>query len=177
MLAALLQHLGDNRLLADMALGDMLNRDPGFSGQRCRRLAHPIAQCHGKLRVVENTDLVGVEEPRHPVRVADGGERPGHHNPVVAGQHFRNSVAVAFHKCAHHGTLDYRGVGWRCYSLFGSGSSGLGKGITDRMRWHCSGLIDLMSGIGQIHGHRIALPRGLPRGDCRTRRTEVAMTQ
>jgi hypothetical protein len=29
----------------------------------------------------------------------------------------------------------------------------LGKGITDRMRWHCSGLIDLMSGIGQIHGH------------------------
>ena len=21
------------------------------------------------------------------------------------------------------------------------------------MRWHCSGLIDLMSGMGQIHGH------------------------
>jgi hypothetical protein len=29
----------------------------------------------------------------------------------------------------------------------------LGKGITDRMRRHCSGLIDLVSGIGQIHGH------------------------
>jgi hypothetical protein len=29
----------------------------------------------------------------------------------------------------------------------------LGKGITDRMRWHCSGLIDLVSGIGQAHGH------------------------
>src|ERR1700748_1647474 len=32
MLAALLQHLGDNRLLADMALSDMLNRAPGLRG-------------------------------------------------------------------------------------------------------------------------------------------------
>jgi hypothetical protein len=48
MLATLLQHLGDDRLLTDMALGDMLNRDPGFRGQRCRRLPLEAARCHDK---------------------------------------------------------------------------------------------------------------------------------
>jgi hypothetical protein len=54
MIAALHQDLGDDRFLADVALGNMLDRDPCFSGQRCRRLAHPLTQRHSKFRVVEN---------------------------------------------------------------------------------------------------------------------------
>jgi hypothetical protein len=37
---------------------------------------------------------------------------------------------VAFGQCACHGTLDCRGVECRCYSLFRSGSSGLGQAAT-----------------------------------------------
>jgi hypothetical protein len=91
-----LQDFGDDRFLADVALADMLDRDPCFSGQRCRRLPHPVAQRRGKVRIVEDADPVGVEEPRHPLGVADGGQRPGHNNPVVAGQNAGNPVVVAF---------------------------------------------------------------------------------
>jgi hypothetical protein len=42
-IAALFQHLSNDCSLADVALADMLDRDPGFSGQRYRRLAHPLA--------------------------------------------------------------------------------------------------------------------------------------
>jgi len=110
MIAALIQHLGDDRLLADVALGNMLNRDPGFRCQQRCLIAHLIAQRHRKVRVVENTDLVGVEEPRHPTCVADGRKRPGHNNPVVTGQHTGNPVAVAFHKraCHKHPRLSWR---------------------------------------------------------------------
>ena len=85
MIAALFQHLGDDCFLADVALGDMLDPDPGFSGQRCRRLTHSLTKRRGKVRIVEDADPVGVEEPRHPLGVADGGKRPGYNNPVVAG--------------------------------------------------------------------------------------------
>ena len=65
MIAALFQNFGYDRLLADMTLGDALDHDPGFRSQRCRRFAHLLAQCHGKFRIAEDADLVGVEEPRH----------------------------------------------------------------------------------------------------------------
>jgi hypothetical protein len=47
----------------------------------------------------------------HPLGVADGGKRPGYNNPVVAGRNAGNPVIVAFHKCACHSTLGYRGPG------------------------------------------------------------------
>jgi hypothetical protein len=74
---------GDDRFLADVALADMLDRDPGFSGHRCRRLAHPLTQCRGKVRIVEDADLVGVEEPRHPLGVADSAEQTVGSVPVT----------------------------------------------------------------------------------------------
>ena len=43
-LAALLKHLRHHRFLADMPLADVLDGDPRFRGQRCRPLAHTIAQ-------------------------------------------------------------------------------------------------------------------------------------
>jgi hypothetical protein len=158
MIATLFQHLGIDGFVADVVLGDMLDRDPGFSGPRCRRLAHPVAQYHGKFRVVENTDLVGVEEPRHPLGVADGGKRPGHHNPVVTAQDPGYPVSVAlFHKRACRGTLNYHGVGCRCYILFGSGSSGLG---TWRFRASIFLPVSYPRGAtGPRHLHRLAVDK------------------
>jgi hypothetical protein len=47
------QHLRHDRFLADVALGDVLDRDPCLRCQRCRPLAHAVAQRRGKLRVIE----------------------------------------------------------------------------------------------------------------------------
>jgi hypothetical protein len=81
----LLQDLGDDRFFADVALADMLDRDPCFSGWRCRRLAHPVTQRRGKFRIVEGAHMVGIEEPGHPGCVADRGKSSGYHHPAVAG--------------------------------------------------------------------------------------------
>jgi hypothetical protein len=53
MLAARFKNLGDDRFLADVALGDVLDGEAGLRRQRRRPLAHPVAQRRGKLRVVE----------------------------------------------------------------------------------------------------------------------------
>ena len=48
---------GHDLFLADVALGDVLDRDPRLRRQRCRPLAHAVAQRRGKLRVVEDAHL------------------------------------------------------------------------------------------------------------------------
>ena len=56
MIAALLQHPRDNRFLANVALGDVLDCHPRLGGQRCRALSHTVSQRHRELRVVEDAD-------------------------------------------------------------------------------------------------------------------------
>jgi hypothetical protein len=43
MVATACEHLGDHLFLADVALGDVLDRAPGLRCQRCGALPHPIA--------------------------------------------------------------------------------------------------------------------------------------
>jgi len=102
MVAALFQHFRDHRFLADMTLGDVLDRDRGFLRQRRRALPHAIAQRRGKLRVIENPNLVGVKKPRHPLRVARPRKRSRHHHPVITGQNTRNPLLVALRQRRHH---------------------------------------------------------------------------
>jgi hypothetical protein len=84
MAAALLQDPGDHGLLTDVLVADMLNGYARFSGQCRSLLADAVAQRFGKPGVVEDADVVGLEEPRHPFRVADRRQRPGDHHPVIA---------------------------------------------------------------------------------------------
>ena len=84
MLAASLQHLCRRRFLADMLLADVLDGQTRFRGQCRRLLAHPLARRFGKPGVIEDAEVVGVEELRHPVRVAHRRQRPGDRHPVVA---------------------------------------------------------------------------------------------
>src|SRR5438105_13923016 len=89
-------------------------------------LAHAVAQCRGKLRVIEDANPDRVEKLRHSRGVAHRGKRPGHHHPVVTGQHAGNPIVIALRERPRHLALDSFGTGERCYPLFGSGSAGLG---------------------------------------------------
>jgi hypothetical protein len=57
MIAALFQHLGDDRFLADVALADMLDRDPGFSGQRCPQMCLVLDHKGGAEIVFGTADM------------------------------------------------------------------------------------------------------------------------
>src|SRR6266481_2350183 len=120
------QHLRHDRFLADVALGDVLDRDPRLRCQRCRPLAHAVAQRRGKLRVIEDANPDRVEKLRHSRGVAHRGKRPGHHHPVVTRQHAGDPIVIALAERPRHLALDSFGTGGRCYPLFGSGSAGLG---------------------------------------------------
>ncbi len=89
---------GNDRFLADVARADILDWDSGFSGQLCRRLAHPLTQRRGDVRIIEDADPVGADKPRHLLGLADGGKSPGHRNSVVTGQNAGNPVVAAFHE-------------------------------------------------------------------------------
>jgi hypothetical protein len=127
MLTAPLKHLRHHRFLADMLVADVLDRDSRSRGQRRRLLAHLVTQRFGKLRVIEDAHVIGVEKFRHPIGVANRGQRSGDHHPVVARQHPGNPVVVAFQQGAAHGILGCCGIGRGCYTLFGSGFAGLGQ--------------------------------------------------
>src|ERR1700732_4124393 len=120
------QHLRHDGFLADVALGDVLDRDPRLRCQRCRPLAHAVAQRRGKLRVIEDANPDRVEKLRHSRGVAHRGKRPGHYHTVVTGQHAGDPIVIALGERPRHLALDSFGTGGRCYPLFGSGSAGLG---------------------------------------------------
>ena len=110
MIATRLKHLGDDRFLADVALGDMLDGDPRLRGQPSRSLPHPVAQRRGKLRVVEDAHLTRIEKLRHPGGVAHRRKRSCDHHPVVTRQNTGNPVVVAVQKRARHRSIDGFGV-------------------------------------------------------------------
>ena len=60
MVAAPREHLGNHLLLADVAVGNMLDGNAGSRGQLGGADAHPIPR-FGKSRIVEDPDLPGRE--------------------------------------------------------------------------------------------------------------------
>src|SRR6202023_1160978 len=77
-------------------------------------------------RVMEDANPDRVEKLRHSRGVAHRGKRPGHHHPVVTGQHAGDPIVIALRERSRHLALDSFGTGGPCYPLFGSGSAGLG---------------------------------------------------
>jgi len=103
MIAALFENPRDDILLANMALGDVLDRHPALECQRCGAVSHPVSLFHRELRVVEDADPVGTQIPGHPLGIADAGQCPGDHNPIIAGQHPGDPVVVALRQRLAHG--------------------------------------------------------------------------
>ena len=94
MVAAGGKHLGDDILLADVVLGDVLDGQASRAGQFGGTLAHPVTQRLGKSRVVEDADLPRRKKGRHSLRVAGPRQRAGDNHPVVAGQYPGEPFAV-----------------------------------------------------------------------------------
>jgi hypothetical protein len=94
MVAAAGEHLGDDVLLADVALGNVLDGHARGMGQLGGALAHPIPQRFGKSRIIEDPDLPGREECRHSLRIAGPRQCAGYDDPVVAGENTGEALAV-----------------------------------------------------------------------------------
>jgi hypothetical protein len=57
-------------------------------------LAHSIAKRFGKSRVVEDPDLPRRKKSRHSLRVTGSRQRAGDDDPVIAGEHPGEALAV-----------------------------------------------------------------------------------
>jgi hypothetical protein len=102
MIPPLGQYFGDHLFLANMALGDVLDRNPRLARNRRRLLTHSITQRRGKLRVVENTYALRIKNVGHAPRKARPWKRSGNQNTIVAGQHTRDMLAIPFRQQPRH---------------------------------------------------------------------------
>ena len=94
MVAADGKHLGDDLLLADVALGNVLDGNARSPCQLGGLVAHSIAKGFGKLRIVEDPDLPRRKKSRHSLRIAGPRQRAGDDDPVMAGEHTGQALAV-----------------------------------------------------------------------------------
>src|SRR5580704_8759552 len=67
MVAACGQHLGNHLLLADVAVGNVLDGNAGSRSQLGGALAHTVTKRLGKSRIVEDADLPRRQKCRHPL--------------------------------------------------------------------------------------------------------------
>src|SRR5499427_8607572 len=94
MVAARGQHLGNHVLLADLAVGNMLDGNGGTRRQLGGALAHAVTKRLGKSRIIEDADLPRRQKGRHAVRVARPGQGAGDDDPVIAGERSSEALAV-----------------------------------------------------------------------------------
>ena len=57
-------------------------------------LAHAVTKRLGKTRIIEDADLPRRQKGRHAVRVARPGQGAGDDDPVIAGEHSGEALAV-----------------------------------------------------------------------------------
>jgi len=86
MVAAARQDLGNHLLLADVAVGNVLDGNAGSRGQLGGALAHTVTKRLGKSRIVEDADLPRRQECRHPFCITHPGQRTGDDDPVTLAQ-------------------------------------------------------------------------------------------
>src|SRR5882672_5051173 len=94
MVAAHGKYLGNDVFLADVLLGNVFDGDASRTSQCGSAVAHAITKRFGKSRIVEDLDLPRRKKPRHSLRVAGPGQRTGGDDPVVAGEHSSEALAV-----------------------------------------------------------------------------------
>jgi hypothetical protein len=88
------KHPGDDVLLADVVLGNVFDGKASGTRQLGGALAHSIAKRFGKSRIVEDPDLPGRKKSSHSLRVTGSRQRAGDDDPVVAGEHPGEALAV-----------------------------------------------------------------------------------
>src|SRR5262249_15783126 len=88
------KNLGDDVLLADMALGNMFDGHASSTGQFASPVADAIAERFSKSRIVEDADLPRRQKCRHSLRITGPWQRAGDDDAVVAGEHPREALTV-----------------------------------------------------------------------------------
>src|SRR6202007_2614546 len=88
------KYLGDDVFLANLLLGNVFYADASRTGQFGSAVAHAITKRCGKSRIVEDPDLPRRKKPHHTLRIAGPGQRAGDDDPVVAGKHPGEALAV-----------------------------------------------------------------------------------
>jgi hypothetical protein len=126
MIPPLGQYLGDHLFLANVALGDVLDRNPRLARDRRRLLTHSITQRHGELRVVENAYALRIKNVGHASREARSGKRSGNQDTIEAGQYTCKMFAIPFRQQTRHCRLSPHHQPPDMLSLFGSGFAGFG---------------------------------------------------
>ena len=102
MIPSLGKYLGDHLFLANVALGDVLDRNPSLASNRRRLLTHPITQRRRKLRIVENADPLRIKKVGHAPCKARPWKRSSNQNTIVAGQHTCDMLTIAFRQRPRH---------------------------------------------------------------------------
>jgi len=105
------QHLRHDRFLADVALGDVLDRDPACAASDAARSRTRSRSVEANCGIIEDANPDRVEKLRHSRGVAHRGKRPGHHHPVVTGQHAGDPIVIALRERPRHLALDSFGTG------------------------------------------------------------------
>ena len=119
------KHPGDDVLLADVVLGNVFDGNASGTRQLGGALAHSIAKRFGKSRIVEDPDLPGRKKSRHSLRVTGSRQRAGDDDPVIAGEHPGEALAVTLRQRLSTSPPVPR-VSCVYFNLFGSGFAGLG---------------------------------------------------
>src|SRR5262249_28596330 len=88
------QALGMHVLLADLVVGKVLDANAGPRRQLRGALAHAVTKRLGKTRIIEDADLPRRQKGRHAVRIARPGQGAGDDDPVIAGEHSGEALAV-----------------------------------------------------------------------------------
>src|ERR1700680_5274019 len=88
------KHPGDDVLLADVVLGNVFDGNASGTRQLGGALAYSIAKWFGKSRIVEDPDLPRRKKSRHSLRVTGSRQRAGDDDPVIAGEHPGEALAV-----------------------------------------------------------------------------------
>lgn len=96
------QYLGNDSLLADMALGDVLDRYPRDRCDRCRSRAHPITQPGRERRIIEDPYPPRPKQLCHPLGKARSRQGSRDHDPVVARQNACQPIAIPIRQKWRH---------------------------------------------------------------------------
>src|ERR1700752_1822326 len=85
---------GDEGFPGDVVLGNVFDGNASGTRQLGGALAHSIAKRFGKSRIVEDPDLSRRKKSRHSLRVTGSRQCAGNDDPVIAGEHPGEALAV-----------------------------------------------------------------------------------
>ena len=103
--AGMFSSLGDDifdpLFLAKVLFADEVNGKAVLRGNSFRILAYLFSQRQCPLGIVENTDAVECQKPRHSLSIADAGDGSGQNNTIKTGSNTFDFITMSFNEIGH----------------------------------------------------------------------------